>query len=368
MSSPGEILDGARFRSDLQDSNRILQGEWVRLVNEAIQSTWNVLAAARPDFQVASADFMVASGNTASFALPDHTFHSMIDVVFGPDTSQEYSLGPFNWQNRKSPGGWFWPAMLGFSSGYGASRCRVMGNNVFLEPALQAAGTYRLWYCPKAHIAVQVPRLATTAALPTCVAAGAGPGKTLTASATGALSVDGQAVVVNDIVLIKNQAASGDDGVYTVVNPGSGSATFVLVRTPGFDTTLNISQGDYVGVGQSNATLPPGLTNEGKYFTLTAFTAIESAQAWTDGAAIDSILEMFVEVLQLKATVTALQRDGRNATAEPFQLTLMGGDGKSGLLGDAKQYFATTRSGSVQKIVDTDAQLFTGGGNWGGWR
>lgn len=367
MTSPAEIIDGAKFRSDLQDSNRVLQAEWIRLANESIQSAWNVFAAARPDFQVASADFTVASGNTASFILP-HDFMGMIDVVFGPDTSQEYSLGPFNWQNRKSPGGWYWPALLGFTSGYGASRCRVMGNQVFLEPSLQAAGIYRLWYCPKAHVAVQVARLATTAPLPACTAAGAGVGKTLTGTGTGAITVDGALPVVNDILLIKNQAATGDNGVYTVINPGSSVAAFVLVRTPGFDTTFGIEQGDYVGVGQSNAILPVGVTNEGKFFTLTTFTAIESAQTWTEGATIDPILEMFVEVLQLKATITALQRDGRGATAAPYVQTLMGPDGKSGLMGEAKWYFAQTRASYVQKMVDTDVQLFSGGGSWGGWR
>lgn len=368
MSSPTDAIAGAQFRSDLQGTNRVLQAEWIALYNEAVDSAWNMCAAARPDFQVASPfDVSVASGVSASFQVPAN-FHSVIDVVFAPNTPQEYSLGPYNWQNRRSPGGYYWPTFVGYGSGPGATGARLMGWDVFLEPSLKAGGTYRLWFCPRPHLVVQTVRLATVAALPACVAAGAGPGKTLTASVNGALSVDGQTVVLNDKILVKTQAASADDGVYAVTVAGDAGTKFVLTRVPGYDTTATIAGGmmigDIVGVGQSDATLPVG-TQEGKFFTLTTFTTIEAAQAWTEGAAVDPILERFIEILKLRMAVTAMKRDNRAAGAKTFVGELEGEDGKGGLLAQMKSYFATTRSPGPQRMVDCDAQLFRGGGGWG---
>lgn len=365
MSSPQVLIEGAKFRSDLQSTLRVLQAEWVALFNEAVNSTWNLASAARPDFQVTSQDFVLASGPSASFQVPAN-FHSVIDVVFAPDTSMEYSLGPFNWQNRRSPGGWSWPSY--FNSGNGASSCRLMGWLVYVEPSLAAGGTYRLWYCPKPHTAVQTVRLASVAALPACTATGAGVGKKLTANANGALSVDGQSVFAADKVLVKNQVATGDDGVYTVTVAGDAGTAFVLTRTPGYDTTATIAGGmalgDIVAVGQSDAAFAVG-TQEGKFFTLTTFTAIEAAQAWTEGAAIDPILEMFTEVLELKMAIPAMQRDNRGEAAAPFDRRLNGAPGQIGLLQEMKWYFSQNRGATISQMLDTDAQKMRGVW-WGG--
>jgi hypothetical protein len=353
-----EIIAGAAFRSDLQNTNRVLQAEWITLVNESIRSAWDTFAAARPDFQVAPrADFTLASGGSASFSVPSN-FHSLIDVVCAPDTPTEYSLGPFNWFNRRAPGGWYWPSLLGVGAGTGATGCRLMGTLIFVEPSIRAAGTYGLWYCPLPHTAQPV-RLATTGALPTCVASGAGAGKTLTASANALLTVDGADVVLNDLILIKNQVSTGDNGIYQVTQTGSVGLPWVLTRWTGFDETAEIAVGYVVGVGQYDAALPTGAVNEGQFFTLTTFTAIESAQSWTQGANIDAILEMFVELLKLKAAITAMQRDNRGATAAPFEKR------EEALIAEAKKYFSTTRSPGPQKAIDTDGRLFRGG--WGGW-
>jgi hypothetical protein len=353
-----EIIAGAAFRADLQNTNRVLQAEWISLVNESIRSAWDVFAAARPDFQVAPrADFTLTSGGSASFSVPKD-FHSLIDVVCAPDQPTEYSLGPFNWFNRRSPGGWYWPSLLGVGAGTGATGCRLMGTLIYVEPSIRAAGTYGLWYCPLPHTAQPV-RLATTGALPACTAAGAGVGKTLTANANGALTVDSAAVAVNDLILVKDQASTGDNGIYSVTVAGSAGSAWVLTRWTGFDETAEIAIGYVVGVGQSDDTQPVGAVNEGQFFTLTTFTAIESAQAWTQGASIDAILEMFVELLKLKAAITAMQRDNRGATAAPFEKR------EDMLVAEAKKYFSTTRSPGPQKATDTDGRLFRGG--WGGW-
>lgn len=97
-------------------------------------------------------------------------------------------------------------------------------------------------------------RLATTGALPTVTPAGTGVGKTLTKSTNGALTVDGVAAAAADLVLVKNQASAADNGVYTVTNPGSAGAPFVLTRATGFDQVGETTPGKIIGVS-AGATL-----------------------------------------------------------------------------------------------------------------
>jgi hypothetical protein len=89
-------------------------------------------------------------------------------------------------------------------------------------------------------------KYATTAALPTVTYANgtSGVGATLTATANGALSVDGTAVAVNDVILVKNQASTFQNGVYTVTATGGAGAPFVLTRTTYYNLSADINLGD----------------------------------------------------------------------------------------------------------------------------
>jgi hypothetical protein len=86
-------------------------------------------------------------------------------------------------------------------------------------------------------------RVATTAALPTCTYANgtSGVGATLTGNSNGALTVDSYAVAAGDIVLVKNQAAGLQNGLYDVTQAGSGGTPFILTRNTSMDTTGEFS-------------------------------------------------------------------------------------------------------------------------------
>lgn len=85
-------------------------------------------------------------------------------------------------------------------------------------------------------------RLGTNAALPAYTPAGSGVGKTLTANANGALSVDGVAVVNGDRILVKDQATShADHGIYVVTAAGSAGAPFVLTRATDADQNAEVT-------------------------------------------------------------------------------------------------------------------------------
>ena len=81
-------------------------------------------------------------------------------------------------------------------------------------------------------------RLATVAALPanTYSNGTAGVGATLTATANGALSIDGVAVATSDRVLIIDQVNQAHNGAYTVTATGSAGTPYILTRATDFDT------------------------------------------------------------------------------------------------------------------------------------
>lgn len=100
-------------------------------------------------------------------------------------------------------------------------------------------------------------RLATAAALAAYTPAGSGVGKTLTADANGALTIDGVAAANGDRVLIKDENSGGahvDHGIYVVTDAGSGATPWILTRASDFDEDTEVTQGarTFVGEGTNN--------------------------------------------------------------------------------------------------------------------
>jgi hypothetical protein len=93
--------------------------------------------------------------------------------------------------------------------------------------------------------------LATTTTLPanTYNNGTSGVGATLTANANGALSVDSTLTVVAERILVKNEAAGENNGVYVVTQVGSAGTPYILTRATDFDTVGTgvdqIDEGDF---------------------------------------------------------------------------------------------------------------------------
>ena len=103
--------------------------------------------------------------------------------------------------------------------------------------------------------------VATTAALAATYANGtAGVGATLTASADGALSIDGQTPAVGERVLVKNQADGTQNGVYVVTNAGSAGSAFVLTRASDADNSTpgSMEPGYFVWVAEGTVNAATG--------------------------------------------------------------------------------------------------------------
>jgi hypothetical protein len=63
-----------------------------------------------------------------------------------------------------------------------------------------------------------------------------GVGATLTATANGVLVVDGYTVLLNDRIMVKNEAVTAENGIYTVTTLGTVGVPYVLTRSTDLNT------------------------------------------------------------------------------------------------------------------------------------
>jgi len=95
-------------------------------------------------------------------------------------------------------------------------------------------------------------RVATADVLPACTPAGTGVGHTLTADAVGILTVDSVATVLNDRILVKNQVAGDDNGIYKVTTEGTAGVAFVLTRATDADLEITAGMFTFAEEGTAN--------------------------------------------------------------------------------------------------------------------
>ena len=105
-------------------------------------------------------------------------------------------------------------------------------------------------------------RVATTANLSGTYNNGNG---TITAGSNGAIAVDGVTLSANDRILVKDQTTQTQNGFYKVTTTGSGSAAFVLTRTPDADAANELTGGAFTFVEEGTANADNGyvLTTNG---------------------------------------------------------------------------------------------------------
>lgn len=112
----------------------------------------------------------------------------------------------------------------------------------------------------------------------------------ITASSNGALSVDGQAVLVNDRVLVKNESTQANNGIYSVTATGDGSNPFVLTRVADMDTDSEVPGAfAFVQAGDTNASNGFVVTGAGPFTigtTAISFTQFSAAGSLIAGAGL----------------------------------------------------------------------------------
>jgi len=157
---------------------------------------------------------------------------------------------------------------------------------------------------------------ATTAALPAVTYANgsSGVGATLTANANGALTVDGQTMVADERVLIKDQSAGLQNGIYKVTTAGSGGAAFVLTRTTDFDSPAEVTSGAFTFIETGTANSDSGwvLTTDGAVTigtTALAFSQFSGAGQITAGTGLTKVgntLNVDTSTIALRSFATAM--------------------------------------------------------------
>lgn len=105
-----------------------------------------------------------------------------------------------------------------------------------------------------------------------------GVGATFTYTATGATTIDGKSLVLNDRVVLSAQASGFQNGIYTVTTQGTGGIATVLTRDQNFDQASEITEGSYTVIAE-------GTVNAGTLWIMTttgAITVGTTAITWTE--------------------------------------------------------------------------------------
>lgn len=141
---------------------------------------------------------------------------------------------------------WGSAATSSFASGINLANggCYAMGGTCLTAGAILGGSTE----------AVNWATVAVLAGTPTYSNGASGVGATLTEVGSGALSVDSNSPAANDRVLVKNQAAPAQNGIYVVTATGSGIASYILTRAGDYNTPTQITPGinTYVISGTAN--------------------------------------------------------------------------------------------------------------------
>jgi hypothetical protein len=181
--------------------------------------------------------------------------------------------------------------------------------------------------------------LATTAALPanTYNNGTGGVGATLTANANGALSVDSTLTVVSERILVKNEVAGANNGVYVVTQVGSAGTPYILTRATDFDS---------VGTGVDQI-------DEGDFFLVTSGAANVNT-AWVQQTPPPITVGTTALVFQqFSAPITYTA--GTGLTESPTYTFNIANTGTAGTYGSASQVpvFVTNAQGQVTSVTNT---------------
>ena len=192
----------------------------------------------------------------------------------------------------------------------------------------------------------------------------------LEATANGAISIDGVSLSLNDRVLVKDQTATAQNGFYKVTTVGSGSAKFVLTRTPDADAASELTAGAFVFVeeGTENADNGYVLTTNGAItvgttgITFEQFSGagqISAGNALTktgntlDVAVDDSSIEISSDALQVKASgITNAMLAGNIDLTAKVTGQLPVGNGGTGLSSIAQGSVLVANSANTLSALD----------------
>jgi len=129
------------------------------------------------------------------------------------------------------------------------------------------------------------------------------------------LSVDGVTMsALYDRVLVKDQAAGLQNGIYTVTATGSGAAVFVLTRATDFDSATEVTSGAFTFIEKGTTNSDSGwvMTTDGAVTigtTALAFSQFSGAGQITAGTGLSksgNTLSVDTTTIALRSFATAM--------------------------------------------------------------
>jgi hypothetical protein len=135
------LITQTRQRADIEGSQVVTDSELTGYINSSIKELYDILVSTYEDYYLSETTATVTTGD--SITLPTD-FYKLRGLDYA-EGSVYYPVLPFKFSQRNQQNVELFSATPAVKSRY-----RVQGSVIKLVPAAAAAGTYRVWYIPRA--------------------------------------------------------------------------------------------------------------------------------------------------------------------------------------------------------------------------
>lgn len=136
-----------RARADMKNSNFVEDSELNQYINSSYQELYDLLVASFEDYYTAAPTSFTISSGSNTYTLPTD-FYKLRGVDCSIDGVNYYTMQPFDFANRNN-----FNNTVGVLNSYQFQNLyRIVGDKIYITPEDNAAGSYRLWYVPRATV------------------------------------------------------------------------------------------------------------------------------------------------------------------------------------------------------------------------
>lgn len=128
-----------RQRADMVNDYSVSDPELTSYINASAAELYDLLVNSDEEYYTTSTTFTISSGNT--YSLPA-AFYKLKGLDYAVTANDYINVGKYNFQSRNIKS----KENLWRRAPY--REYRILGSSLYIEPADNAAGNYRLWYIP----------------------------------------------------------------------------------------------------------------------------------------------------------------------------------------------------------------------------